>query len=364
MKTFKFFAMITFSLIALLCSGFVDVSHLIDLPEWLRPIDGLSIAMAVTVTPTSLNESARKYRRDILAAVLLGLERTSMHMTVRPGITYEETVGELDGTFELKPYDGSFPSSLGTATIKGRTLKTYRGQVYEYFHLKNLISTIYGMDMTAKKKSDTFDINQKMLMLIANQVSGKLNLHIFNAVRDDAGTETVDLFNGFDTLTATDIVATNISVANGNEYDFTEAISASNALDQLKAFYRAASDELQAIETKMYLPFEVYNYYNDDYQTTVGAAPYNREFKKTFLEGSGNMCELVPLVGKKNSDYLHLTTRGNMLIGTDQMSDMETVRVKEDNNVNYTQFILEMFFGVQFETIMKEKLCVGKLYTT
>lgn len=361
MKALKIFAAIFLAMIAIVASGAMDVSHIVELPHWIKPIDGLTLGMAVVVTPTALNESARKYRKALLAAVILGLENSTKHMTVRPGITFEETVGELDGTFELKPYTGSYPSGLSDATIKGRTLKTWRGQVYELFHLKNLISTIYGIDMTAKKKSDNFDLNKKLLFKMINQVSGKLNLHLFDAVRDDAGDETVDLFNGFDTITTTEITATTISVALKNLHAITGPISSSNAVDILKAMYRAASDELKAEKTKMFIPFATYDAYVDDYQTTVGAIPYNKEFDKTFLEGSNNMCELVPIVGKKSSSLIHLTPRSNMLIGTDQMSDMESVRVKEDNNVNYTQFILEMFFGVQFETLHNSKLLVGQI---
>ena len=42
---------------------------------------------------------------------------------------------------------------------------------------------------------------------------------------------------------------------------------------------------------------------------------YNREFKKIYLEGSNNLCELVPLASKKGSKFLHLTTQANMVYG-------------------------------------------------
>lgn len=316
--------------------------------------------MGVVVTPTSLNESARKYRAALLIAVTIGLQNSLKHMTVRPGIRFEETVGELEGTFELKPYTGAYPAGLSDGTIKGRTLKTYKGQVYELFHLLNLLSTIYGMDMTAKTKSDKFDINKKLLFLIVNQISTKLNKSLFNAVRNDAGITTAELFNGFDKITADEITATTISTALGN-YLAIAAITDSNAVDILKSIYRFASDELQGETSKLFLPMASYNSYLEDYKVTTGATPYNTEFKKTFLEGTDNRCELVPLIGKKDSIYIHLTTKANMLIGVDQMSDLEKVRIKEDNNVNYTQFIMDMFFGTQFETLSKEKFLTAKV---
>lgn len=316
--------------------------------------------MGVVVTPTSLNESARKYRKALLIAVTIGLEHSLKHMTVRPGIRFEETVGELEGNFEVKPYTGSYPSGLSDGTIKGRTLKTYKGQVYELFHLANLISTIYGMDMTSQKKSDKFDINKKILFMIVNQVSTKLNKALFSAVRDAEGTTTADLFDGFDTITAAEITATNISAAKGN-YKSIVAITDSNAVDVFQSIFESSSDELQAERSKMFCTMAQYTSYLKDYKTTTGATPYNTEYKKTFVEGSDDRCELVPLISKKASSYIHLTTKGNMLIGVDQMSDIEKVRVKEDNNVNYTQFIMDMFFGAQFETLMKEKFLTAKI---
>ena len=51
---------------------------------------------------------------------------------------------------------------------------------------------------------------------------------------------------------------------------------------------------------------------------------------------------------------MHVTTKGNMLVGYDQMGDVENVMVKE-----YAPFILSyiatMFFGVQFETLDKRR---------
>ncbi len=311
--------------------------------------------MPTTITPASLNESARKYRKELLIAITIGLQHSLKHMTVRPGIRFEETVGELDGNFELKPYTGDYPDALSDATIKGRTLKTYKGQVYELFHLQNLLSTIYGLDMTAQKKSDNFDINKKLLFLIVKQVSEKLNKNIFIAVRDDTGKTTAKLFNGFDTITAAEITAGKIAVGESNYMTFATAIDDTNAVDILKSIYFGSSDELQGMKSKMIIPSAVYNAYNEDYKTTTGGIAYNTEFKKTFLEGSSDLCELVPLIGKKGSKLIQLTTKANMLVGVDQMSDAEKVRVKEDNNVNYTQFILDMFFGLQFESLKSDK---------
>lgn len=111
----------------------------------------------------------------------------------------------------------------------------------------------------------------------------------------------------------------------------------------------------------MFISKTVKQMYEDDYQASHGALPYNTAFKKTFLEGSDDTCELVALPNKKNSPYIHLTTKGNMLVGVDQQSDTEKITV-EKHAAFVLQFIMAMFFGVQFESVSPERLLVAKLF--
>jgi len=101
--------------------------------------------------------------------------------------------------------------------------------------------------------------------------------------------------------------------------------------------------------------------YEKCYQAENSALPYNKEFKKTFLEGSDDLCELVALPNKKTSPYIHVTTKGNMLVGVDQQGDTEKITV-EKHAAFVLQFIMAMFFGVQFETVSPERLMVAKLF--
>lgn len=292
---------------------------------------------------------------------VLGLQETLQHMTLRTGVRYKETVGELSGPVELIPYTGSMDDADDNMVIDGRDLETFLGQSIKLFDPNTLVQSLYGAAVTKGEALKNIDINKAVLTLMMRKISGGLNKSIFNAVRNSSGKTTATLFNGFDTIAAADITANKITTAKGNLYNFSEAITASNALDMLKAFYRSATDELKEERTKMYISRSIYDAYCDDYQVTVGAAPYNKEFKKTFLEGSDNNCELVPLVGKKNAEYIQLSTRGNMLVGVNQMGEEEQIEVRRGDNPFKLQFVTTMFFGTQFETVSPERLLVGKL---
>lgn len=319
----------------------------------------------ITITPEELAKSAAKYRKELLMMSVIALQSTLQHMSLRTGIRYKETVGELSGSIEMGPYDETRVNE-SNVKITGRELETFFGSVWEKFSPNSVYQSIYGDSIVMGEGLKNVPVAKAVLAFLMKKLSQSLNKNIWGAVRNPAGTTTADLFNGFDTITQAEITAGNIATAKGNLFEFAEAIDTTNAVDQLKAYFRAASDELQgdgdeAIKLKMFIPKSVYNAYVDDYQMTVGAVPYNKEFKKTFLEGSDDLCELVALPNKKGSPFLHLTPKKNMLVGVDQSSDTEKITIEKHEPFRL-DFVAAMFFGTQFESISPERLLVGKLY--
>jgi hypothetical protein len=315
--------------------------------------------MAINITPEEFKKSAIKYRKELLLILTIGLEASLKHMTPRLGVQYKETVGEFGGNAELGPYD---PNRKNAETlIKGRTLEVFLGSIIKEFDPNNVWQFIHGSMVLHGEGLKTVDMTKAILAAEIKSISQKLNAALFSAVRNDSGTTSAQLFNGFDTITTTEITASAISAAKKNLYSFPSAINNVNAVDLLKAYYRASTDELQGIPTKMYLSKDIYNAYLDDYQQTVGSVPYNKEFKKTFLEGSDDLCELVALSNKKNSPYIQLTDKRNMVVGMGAGNSLEMMDVDRFNAFRVT-LSLEAVFGVQFETISPERLLVGKLY--
>ena len=315
----------------------------------------------VEITPEELAKSAKKYRKDLLMMPVIALGRSLQHMTIRLGVRGEEVVGELDGDIEMGPYSETRVDENG-ATIKGRSLYTWRGSVIKKFSPNSVAESIYGDSVLKGEGLKTTEITLLVVGYYAKKVSKALNKALWTAVRNANGTKSADLFNGFDTITDAEITAGNISVAKGNLYEFTEVITASNACDQLKAFYRAADDNLQEETTKMFMAKSHKQNYEDCYKNESGSVAYNTEFKKTFLEGTEQSCEMVALANKKGSKYIHLTTKGNMLIGVDQMGDEESISVEKHHPL-LLDFVMVMYFGVQFESISPERIIIGKLKT-
>lgn len=308
-----------------------------------------------------LAKSAIKIRKQLLAMVVIGLQNTTQHMTVRPGIRYKEVVGELSGGIEVGPYSESRIDQSGVKATP-RELETFFGSVVKEFSPNSVYQSIWGSSITKGEGLKSTEVTNLVLAYLMKQMSKSFNKCVWNAVRNASGAKTVDLFNGFDTIAQTEITAGNLTKDLNNLFSFTEEVNATNAVDMLKTFYRTASDELQGEKTKLFIPKFIYNAYVDDYQATVGSVPYNKEFNKTFLEGSDDMCELVALSSKKGSNFIQLSTKENMLVGVDQESDLEKITV-EKHAAFVLQFIATLFFGCQYESISPERLLVGKLFT-
>lgn len=316
--------------------------------------------MALTTYAAELNKSAQKYRKQLLMLPSIGLSELIPYMTGMPGVTYKQTVGALLANSQLRPYNGS-NNEVDTTELHERTLETFLGSVVELFDPNALRQTIYAQLIANAGKVTDEEFRKAQLMAIMDSVMSYMGPAAWKAVRNASGTTTITLFNGFDTITATEIAAAKISAALGNLHVCTEAITNSNAYDQLRAIYKAASPELKAKQVNIFVDPDILIAYEEDYLTTVGAVPYNNKFEQSVLAGTGGRWKIVPMVGKDGSDYITISTKRNMLYGYGNGVEGEQIEVRRGDNAFKLQFILAMFFGTEFATIDKKELLVAQL---
>ncbi|MGX8698224.1 MAG: hypothetical protein ACSW8D_17725, partial [Prevotella sp.] len=199
-----------------------------------------------------------------------------------------------------------------------------------------------------------------VLALIAKSLSEALNNAIWAGVRNPNGDTTMDLFDGFDTITSAEITAGKIAASEGNYMKLNEAITTANAVDIAKEVLFSLDPHLRAQTCYMFCSQDFADKYNEGYLLTHAGINYNTQYNQTAVEGSNGKLILCPLANKADSNFIHVSPKINMLVGYDQMGDMESVMVKE-----YEPFILSyiatMFFGTQFESIDKRRLKVVEL---
>ena len=313
---------------------------------------------------TLLVNSSAKFRREALAMPVAALlDKALKHMTLRQGVAGKETVGAIGSDAEYRPYKTE-KGATDTSSIEARTLETFLGDVLEEFDPYKLYTTVYGEPYSDKTDRKSLDIVRALVLQMAKSVSKKLGKALFSGKRNENGTKTVDVFDGFDTIAESEISAGNIAEAKGNYFEHDE-ITEANVGDILKSIYDAASEELQESDNlKMFIPKRVKSLYDAWCLAHFGAVVYNNTYNKTRLHGTEDApCELVSLSGMKDSQFIYLTTKENMLVGCDQRSNEERVLVRVPDNPKVVQFFMCFFWGVQFQMVSREYLLVAKAKT-
>ena len=291
---------------------------------------------------------------------IIGINEALKYMTGRPGIRYKESVGTITGDAQFAPYKPARRTDFNL-NLDFRTLETFFGSVVAQFEPNSAVRTLLGAVGATKGDGQMQTPTAKhVLALIAKGLSQHLNDAIWNGVRNANGDTTADLFDGFDTITQAEITAETISATAGNYTKLTEEITKANAVDALKDVLFSLNPHLRAKTLYAYCSQDLVDKYNECYLLTHAGIPYNSQYQQTAVEGSNGKLILVPLANKTDSKFIHITTKDNMLVGYDQMGDVENIMVKE-----YEPFILSyiatMFFGVQFESIDKRRLKVVEL---
>lgn len=292
---------------------------------------------------------------------MYALEELSKHFKFNFGIRFRETRSLLKGKSKFGPYQTNKKNEL-SMDVNAEVLETFLGNCVETFDPNSLVETIWGEDVVQGEQLKRGEMALRMLGVLQKGVGEDLFEAIFKAKRDDAGTDAMSLFNGFDTKIAEAITAGKVAVAKNN-YVELDKIDATNALDLLKDFYRSASPKLKKQQTKLYVPVSILENYQDDYATTRGVNSYNTKFEQTILEGSQGKCEIVGLNNMEGVDNLILAPKFNMNINFNLRGGVQEQMLIDRFSSFELTYALAMFFGVGFHTFEPEFLKIGKLKT-
>lgn len=286
---------------------------------------------------SAIQAYTEKHQQEILTKAVVGSEELK-HLNVIPGVTDKYVMTTLEFGHIAKPYARAWDPDTDAADLKPRTLRTYLGQVEleeEPLAYRKSAMGRYMME-GVDPKDHPFEalFIQEIVSNINNDI---VTLSVFYGDRDNVGTSAADkvkqITDGFFTIIDDEITAGNISAGNGNLIT-TGDINNTNAVTKLKAFYREAmanNSGYRGKNLKMYISHTVMDAYNDHYQSSNGSLPYNTKFEKTFLEGSGNKCELVPMTGMGSSKRIILSMKSNMCMGVGTEGDQNKVEVWKVN---------------------------------
>ena len=182
---------------------------------------------------------------------------------VRVEFYSKESVAALNGNAQFAPYKPARRSNFNL-DMDFRTLETFFGSVVAQFEPNSAISTLLGAIGDTKGDGQMQAPTAKhVLALIAKSLSENLNNAIWAGKRNASGDTTLDLFDGFDTITAQEITSGKISKEEGNYLKFTDEITTANAVDIAKAVLFSLDPHLRAQTCYMYCSQDFADKYNE-----------------------------------------------------------------------------------------------------
>lgn len=322
----------------------------------------------ITFTPEELSTTFQTYRKELIVQPMFAMQELLKHTSIRTGIRYRETFSEMTGKFQLGNYKKD-KKGTGAVDFKARVFETFFGNCVEPIDPNAIYQSIWGSNVTKGEGLKNVPIVVLVCAYMMKQLGENLFINAFTAKHD--GTkfdETADFFNGFKTIIDNDIAGTNelgevlISTDIGNYETSSEGITADNAEDVLKGFFWNRSAKLRRQQLKYFMSDMAYHYYTEAYQTNHGSLPYNQAYDKRTLEGASNV-ELVPLANVPD-DFLLLTPKSNIYCLYNQKGSDETFLVERSLDNHYdVDFLANMFFGTQFESVSPEVFSVWQKVT-
>lgn len=302
--------------------------------------------------------SNHKFRKECMLIVMAAVEEVTRHMRVINGLKGKETEATIVPQAKFRPYHSEKVVS-GTGGLTARTLETFPLEILEEFDPENLYTTIFGTPVDAEKIN--LDIVRRILTEEMNNASRGLCDLIFKGVRVADGTGALDGFDGFDTIIAKEIAAGNIGIDAGNFTNLGE-VSSLNIGDLWKRMYRKMAETLRGGATKklkLICSFTEYDMYKNWYAEKFGAGNFAGTPEQTYLDGTANKVQIVPLPGMDGVGHCFITVQENMKVGFDVLSKSTKFDVRIPDNPNVVQMHAKIYAGVDFANISKDFLMVG-----
>ncbi len=306
----------------------------------------------------ALVHSNHKFRKECMLIVMAAVEEVTRHMRVINGLKGKETEATIVPQAKFRPYHSEKVVS-GTGGLTARTLETFPLEILEEFDPENLYTTIFGTPVDAEKIN--LDIVRRILTEEMNNASRGLCDLIFKGVRVADGTGALDGFDGFDTIIAKEIAAGNISLEAGNFTNLGE-VNSTNIGDLWKRMYRKMAETLRGGATKklkLICSFTEYDMYKNWYALQFGAGNFAGTPEQTYLDGTANKVQIVPLPGMDGVGHCFVTVQENMKVGFDVLSKSTKFNVRIPDNPNVVQMHAKIYAGVNFANISKDFLMVG-----
>lgn len=319
----------------------------------------------LTIEEGDLQNAAHKYDRTLRTIPMVAMQDTLRYVTTIPGIQGDLTLSNLEAETEWAPYRNN-DSEKSKVNIFPRTITTRLSSLEMSFDPNQVAEKLWEQRPNIGDDLAKTPIAAQVLMEVQRRAGEKMNNVLFSAAYNPVGKETKDCFDGWDTVAAKEIAAGKIAENKGNYIDLSAyTIDQNNAFDAINYIYAKLDAKLKGYANPnrpifFYITPNIQDYYNMGMKEYLGSVTYNKQWSQPTILGSNGKAILVPIMAKADSNYIQVSTKSNMIFGTDKLYDMNSYKVK----VPKLWDVLAggtMWAGCQFESIAKENLFVAKI---
>lgn len=302
-------------------------------------------------------QAAKKWRKDLLHMPVLAMGDALKFLTALPGVRTNQFLGGINTNAQFYPYAANKRGEAATE-IKFEELEVYFGTMNEDFIPNDYVQTLLGEgSIVLGDGMKNSDIAKLVIASILKQAGENLVLALFNASRNASGNTTADLFNGFATLIASAKTAGKISAEKGNYKALSAEPTAATIVDVIKDIEFNLDPRLRRQERFLYCDPHILDLYNEGYLFTHPSVVYNDKYEQVYVEGSNRRMTFAPMDGLAGTNLMIVAPKINMVVGFDNISDLEKLEVLR-TDVDTLTLAAKMFFGVGFRTYDKRFLKV------
>jgi hypothetical protein len=341
---------VTFAFSGLTATTYALQTGIVNIKMFQLPYNILASSIDISALATALGAYHREHRDELVAEILLDEDFTS-DMEVMDDITDELPLPSLALTDLIKPANATtFSPTANALAFNARTLKV-RGIKVDLQLIPQVLEKTWLGKM--KKANDPWDLPFEAFIMdyINSKIKENLRLKaIWKGDYNAAGTTPETTMDGFLTLIADEITATNITPI------VTGAITSTNVVDKLELTYDGLGEAYKGVPTIMKVNPQIYDWYNRKYRVDFGSNQDYKGMKSMRRPLDGTLCELVREPGLGTSQRVITSVKENFVYGVDSANGYSMDVQKFDRTL---KILIDFKAGVNFKEIHARALAVN-----
>ena len=244
---------------------------------------------------------------EVFGKEVLNWDLRNLGYQIRTNVKTPQALTKFTADGEPRPYRQD--DDFNGGTFSGRELKVLQSKYDQLLDSEELRNT-YLAELPEAQNGELLSFEQYAVMQAVKQyLSSLMTSTIYSGVRDANGDAAADICDGFGTIIAAEIIATNLDEIG------TGAITSSNAVTKVEQVADGVTTQMKRNGFIVKCSYDVLQKYRIHYRTLNGYGFNKNEVGQYKLDGMNATLVPDPCMGA--SQRLIATYPGNLIVGTD-----------------------------------------------